>query len=87
MSQLVSTPAIALPTTLPRAPTANAIAIEVTPTTRVPTSFAVNTRPRCGTSVKVVRPVRWLHSLVTASTAIIGRMIVIGTPIAPANDP
>ncbi len=40
------------------------------------------TRPRCGTRVKVVRPVRWLHSLVTDRIAIIGRMMAIGKPVA-----
>ena len=43
------------------------------------------TRPRCGTSVNVVRPVRWLHSLVTERIAIIGRMTAIGKPIAAAK--
>ena len=45
------------------------------------------TRPRFGTSVNVVSPLRWLHSLVTESTAIIGRMIAIGKPIEAAYDP
>ena len=43
------------------------------------------TRLRCGTSVNVVRPLRWLHSPVIARMAMIGRMTVIGKPIALAN--
>ena len=48
-------------------------------------AFAPITRPRCGTRVKVVSPLRWLHSLVTDRIAIIGRITVIGMPIAAAN--
>ena len=40
------------------------------------------TRPRLGTSVNVVSPLRWLHSLVTARIAIIGRISDIGNPLA-----
>jgi len=40
-----------------------AIAIEVTPTSTVAATFAAITRPQCSTTVKVVRPLRWLHSL------------------------
>ena len=43
------------------------------------------TRPRLGTSVNVVSPLRWLHSLVTARIAIIGRMTAIGNPTAVAK--
>ena len=35
--------------------------------------------------MKVVSPLRWLHSLVTDRTATIGRMMAIGNPIAVAN--
>jgi hypothetical protein len=35
--------------------------------------------------VKVLKPVRWLHSAVTDRTAMIGRMTVIGTPMAKVN--
>ncbi len=35
-------------------------------------------RPRCGTTVKVVSPLRWVHSAVTASAAMIGRITDIG---------
>ena len=55
------------------------------PTARV--ALARMTRPRCGTSVNVVRPLRWLHSLVTERIAIIGRMTAIGKPIAAAKLP
>ena len=51
----------------------------------VTVAFAAITRPRCGTSVKVPRPLRWLHSLVTERIATTGRMIVIGTPTAAAK--
>ena len=86
MSQTVATPAIAAPTRLPRAPMANATSIETTPTDDGDDQpWPGSTRPRCGTSVKVVSPLRWLHSLVTERIAIIGRMIAIGMPIAAAN--
>ncbi len=62
-----------------------ASSIEATPTARVTASLAVITRPRCGTRVNDVSPVRWLHSLVTESTATIGRTTAIGKPIAAAN--
>ena len=48
-------------------------------------AFAAMTRPRCGTRVKVVSPLRWLHSLVTDRIAMIGRTTVIGKPTAVAN--
>ena len=48
-------------------------------------ALAAITRPRCGTSVNVVSPLRWLHSLVTDRIATIGRMTVIGKPIAAAK--
>ncbi len=85
MSQTVSTPAIAEPTRLPRAPTAKATAIETTPTRKVAIALAPITRPRLGTRVKVVSPLRWLHSLVTPRIAIIGRITDIGKPIAVAK--
>ena len=56
-----------------------------TPTTTEATTFARTTRLRCGTRTKVVRPLRWLHSPVIDSTAMIGRITVIGKPIALAN--
>ena len=43
------------------------------------------TRPRCGTRVNVVSPLRWLHSLVTDRIAMIGRITAIGKPIAAAK--
>ena len=76
---------MAVPTTLPSAPTASAISIETTPMPSAPIALAEMTRPRCGTSVNVVSPVRWLHSLVTDRIAIIGRMTAIGKPIAVAK--
>ena len=45
-------------------------------------ALARMTRPRCGTRVKVVRPLRWLHSAVTDRTAMTGRMTAIGKPMA-----
>ena len=70
---------------LPRAPIAIATTIEVTPTITVATAFAPITRPRCGSRVNVVSPLRWLHSLVTDRIATIGRITDIGKPIAAAN--
>jgi len=84
-SQTGSTPAIAVPTTLPSAPIPKASGMVTTATATQAIALAVMTRPRCGTRVKVVRPLRWLHSPVTDRIAMIGRMTVIGMPIAAAN--
>ena len=70
---------------MPTAPTAKATAIEPRPTRPVAIALAPITRPRLGTSVKVVSPLRWLHSLVTARIAITGRITDIGRPIAVAK--
>ena len=78
-------PVMAVPTMLPTAPIAIATSIEATPTMTAEMALAPITRPRCGTSVNVVRPLRWLHSLVTERIAIIGRMTDIGMPIAAAK--
>ena len=59
--------------------------IEATADDDAPTSLAPITRPRCGTSVNVVSPLRWLHSLVTDRIAIIGRITDIGKPMAAAK--
>jgi hypothetical protein len=48
-------------------------------------ALAVMMRPRCGTRVNVVSPVRWLHSLVTARMAISGRMMTTGNRMAVAK--
>ena len=61
---------------------AKATAMEPRPTRRVAIALAPITRPRLGTSVNVVSPLRWLHSLVTARIAIIGKITDIGRPIA-----
>ena len=45
-------------------------------------ALASTIRPRWGTRAKVVRPVRWLHSLVTDRIAMIGSASVSGTLIA-----
>ena len=78
----MSTPASADPATLPRAPTAKATETAPRPTRRVAIALAPITRPRLGTSVNVVSPLRWLHSLVTARIAMIGRITDIGNPLA-----
>ncbi len=77
---------MAAPSRLPTAPTAIATPMETTPTPTAETALAKITRLRWGTNVKVVRSLRWLHSLVTDRIAIIGKMIVIGTPMAAANE-
>src|SRR3954452_4625532 len=82
MSHAVSTPASADPATLPRAPTAKATAMEARPTRRVAIALAPTTRPRLGTSVNVVSPLRWFHSPVTARIAMIGKITDIGNPLA-----
>ena len=48
-------------------------------------ALAVMIRLRCGISVNVVSPVRWLHSLVTARIAISGRMTTTGKRMAVAK--
>ena len=63
----------------------HATSIETTPTPTATMALARITRPRCGTSVNVVSPLRWLHSLVTDRIATIGSMIDIGTPMAAAK--
>lgn len=77
-----STPAMAEPITLPTTPIASATSMETIPTRVAARALAPITRPRLGTRVKVVRPLRWLHSLVTARIAIMGRISVIGKPTA-----
>ena len=81
-----STPAIAVPTTLPSAPIPKASGIVTTATPTHAIALAVMTRPRCGTRVKVVSPLRWLHSPVTDKIAMIGSTSVIGMPIAAVNE-
>ena len=54
-------------------------------TSTEPTALPSSTRPRCGTRVKVASPVRWVHSDVTDSAAMMGRMTVIGMPMARMN--
>ena len=56
-----------------------------TATRQAETALASMTRPRCGTRVKVVSPLRWLHSAVTDRTVMMARMIDIGMPIARVN--
>jgi hypothetical protein len=70
---------------LPSAPTANATAVAGMVTRTAATALASTTRPRCGTRVNVANPERWLHSEVTDRTAMMGRMMVIGTPMARVN--
>ena len=70
---------IAAPSRLPSAPTANASTIAAMAMATEEMALAVMIRLRCGTRVNVVRPVRWLHSLVTARIAISGRMMTPGS--------
>ena len=56
-----SMPLIAAPTMLPTAPMANEKTIDTMPTRTAAIAFARMTCPRCGTSVNVISPVRWLH--------------------------
>src|SRR3954447_25188929 len=81
-SHAMSTPASADPARLPRAPTAKATVTAPRPTRRVAIALAPMTRPRLGTSVNVVSPLRWFHSLVTARIAMIGKITDIGNPLA-----
>ena len=82
MSHTVGTPAMAVPTMLPTAPMTSATANDTMPSTIATTALAPITRPRCGTRVNVVSPLRWLHSLVTERIAINGSSSAIGMPIA-----
>ena len=56
--------------------------METAPRAIETTILARITRPRCGTRVNVVRPLRWLYSLVTDRIAMTGSSTVIGMPIA-----
>ena len=56
--------------------------MDTAPTAIATTALAASTRLRCGTRVNVVRPLRWLHSLVTERIAITGSRNTIGTPMA-----
>ena len=86
MSQTRSVPVIAVPTTLPSAPMPSASEHrDDADDHRARSALAPITRPRCGTRVNVVSPLRWLHSLVTDRIATIGRMTAIGKPIAAAK--
>ena len=67
---------------LPTAPMASATPIETAPSAIETIILARITRPRCGTRVNVVSPLRWLHSLVTERIAMTGSRRTIGTPIA-----
>ena len=58
-------PAMAAPARFPTAPTAKATRVAAAATSRPARALATMTRPRCGTRVKVVSPLRWLHSAVT----------------------
>ena len=69
------------PSRLPTAPTANATAIEPTPTTNVANALAQMMRPRLGTSVNVAQSAaldldHWLRM---PSTAIIGSITESGS--------
>ena len=50
-------------------------------------ALAQITDARCGTSVKVVSPLRWLHSPVTDKIATTGSRMFSGTPNAVPNTP
>lgn len=78
-------PVMAVPTTLPTTPRTRATSMAATPTTTDETVLATSTLLRFGTRVKVVRPVRWLHSRVIARIAMMGSTIVMGKPIAAAK--
>jgi hypothetical protein len=63
----------------------NAAHVAGTVTSTAPMALASTTRPRCGTKVNVARPARWVHSEVIDKAARMGKMIVIGTPMASVN--
>ena len=65
---------------------ASASGMVATATPTLAIALAAMTRPRCGTRVNVVSPLRWLHSLVTDKIAMTGRTMVIGIATAVANE-
>lgn len=84
-SQTVSLPETQDASTLPAAPTMKARAVAGNATDTSAMALRSMMRPRCGTMVKVVSPLRWLHSAVTASAAMIGRMTDIGNAMVVVN--
>src|SRR5688500_11281460 len=84
-SQTVALPEIHDATRLPPAPTENASAVAGTATETRAMALPSMMRPRCGTMVNVVSPLRWLHSAVTARAAMIGRITDIGNAIVVVN--
>ena len=75
-----------LPSRLPSAPMPSATAMQTRPMRTETTPWSAITRPRCGTRVNVVSPLRWLHSLVTDRIATIGSSTAIGMPTAAPNE-
>ena len=59
-----------------------ATSIEATAIEMATMALAKTMRPRCGTRVKVVRPLRWVHSAVTDRMAMTGRITAMGKPMA-----
>ena len=74
-----------IPTTLPRAATARATTTARKPTRTTATSFAIATRTRLGSRVKVTRPVRCDHSAVTARIPSTGSSRLCGVAVAPTK--
>ena len=81
----VSVPVMAEPRRWPTAPTVNATSIDGAATRTRARALASTMRSRWGTSVNVVSPLRWVHSAVTERTAMTGRTIEIGMPMASVN--
>ncbi len=82
-----SGPLTAAPTRLPTAPIARGDRhADRRRRARPATTLAAMTWPRCGTSVNVISPVRWLHSLVTDRIAMTGSSSAIGKPIGRTED-
>ena len=86
MSHTVGTPARLEPRMLPSAPMPAATSIETTPMPTATAALAPITRLLLGTKVNVASPVRWLHSLVIDNIAMIGKISVIGIPMAAAKE-
>ena len=78
-------PAMRAAIRLPPTATAKVTTVAAAATMTDARALASRTRPRCGTRVKVASPVRCVHSAVTDRAAMIGRMTVIGIPIASTN--
>ena len=74
-----------IPAMLPSAATPSATTTASRLTRITATSLATAMRARLGSRVKVTRPVRWLHSAVTARMPSTGSRMLCGVAVAPTK--